>query len=290
MIDYPALIALAEISRRGSFEAAAHALGITQPAVSQRIKTLESRIGQVLLDRGPPVIATPAGQQLIAHLDQVRLLEAGLSDQIDTGPVPAIIRIAINADSLASWAMSALSHTPGLIDLVIDDQDHSDGWLRAGLVSAAVTAQSGPVTGCDSYALGSMRYLATASPDFMHKHFVDGITPEVLRRTPAVTFNGKDSLQDQWVRRNLGQRIALPTHMIPVTGAFADATRLGMGWGMNPEILVAEDLRTGRLVELLPDTPLLVPLYWQIVRIMAPSLAPLTRAIRRAAQTMLHPA
>ena len=41
MIDYPALAALAEIARRGSFDAAAQALGITQPAVSQRIKSLE---------------------------------------------------------------------------------------------------------------------------------------------------------------------------------------------------------------------------------------------------------
>ncbi|MFV0409814.1 MAG: LysR family transcriptional regulator ArgP [Paracoccus sp. (in: a-proteobacteria)] len=285
MIDYPALAALAEIARRGSFEAAAHALGVTQSAVSQRIKTLEARAGQVLLDRGPPVVPTEAGLRLIAHLDQVRLLEAGLGQ--DAGSGPPVIRIAVNADSLASWAIKALPEAPGLLDLTIDDQDHAESWLRAGLVSAAITASRGPVAGCDSHALGAMRYLAVASPAFIARHFRDGVTPEALRRAPAITFNAKDGLQDLWVRRHLGQRIALPTHLIPTSEGFAEAARLGLGWGMNPEILIAEDLRAGRLQPLLPGTDLDVALYWQVARIMAPSLAPLTRAIRKAARAQL---
>lgn len=289
MIDYPALAALAEVIRRGSFDAAAHALGITQPAVSQRIKSLEARLGQVLLDRGPPVTATEAGMRLVAHHDQVRLLEAGLAGIAPGDALPPTIRVAVNADSLASWAIAALPHAPGLLDLVIDDQDHAEGLLRAGLVSAAVTAQRGPVAGCDSHALGVMDYLAVATPDFISRHFPDGITAEALRAAPAITFNKKDALQNEWVKRNFGQRITLPTHLIPTSEAFAQAVRLGMGWGMNPEILIAEDLRSGRLIPLLPDTKLSVPLYWQIARIMAPALTDLTRNIRRTARAALRP-
>ena len=283
MLDYPALAALSEIARRGSFEAAAHALGVTQSAISQRIKTLEARMGQVLLDRGPPVAPTEAGLRLVAHLDQVRLLEAGIAGQ---GAAPAetpVIRIAVTADSLASWAISALPEAPGLLDLVVDDQDHAESWLRAGLVSAAITATRGPVAGCDSHALGAMRYLPTGSPDFIARHFADGVTADALRRAPAITFNAKDGLQNQWAERQAGTRIALPTHLIPTTQGFAEAARLGMGWGMNPEILIGDDLRHGRLVPLVADAPLDVPLYWQVARIVAPQLAPLTRAIRRAA-------
>lgn len=287
MIDYPALAALAEIARRGSFEAAAHALGITQPAVSQRIKSLESKIGQVLLNRGPPVTPTPAGLRLVAHWGQVQLLEAGLAGQIGADSAPPVIRIAVNADSLASWAISALPQAPGLLDLVIDDQDHAEGWLRAGLVSAAITGQRGPVAGCDSFDLGAMRYLAVASPEFIARHFADGVTADALRRAPALIFNSKDGLQDQWVRQTIGAGIALNGHMIPTAEAFVQATRLGMGWGMNPELMIAEDLRSGRLVPLQVGAALDVRLYWQIARIMAPPLAPLTRAIRRAAAAAL---
>ena len=287
MIDYPALAALAEIARRGSFEAAAHALGVTQPAVSQRIKSLEAKMGQVLLDRGPPVVPTPAGLRLVAHWGQVQLLESGLAAQIGAVTAPPTIRIAVNADSLGSWAIGALPQAPGLLDLVIDDQDHAENWLRAGLVSAAITGQRGPVAGCDSYDLGAMRYLAVASPDFIARHFEGGVTAQALRRAPALIFNSKDGLQDLWVRRHFGEAIALPAHLIPTTEAFAEAARLGMGWGMNPELLIADDLRVGRLVPLLKGAALDVRLYWQIARIMAPALAPLTRAIRRAAAAAL---
>ena len=284
MIDYPALAALAEIARRGSFDAAAQALGITQPAVSQRIKSLEAKMGQVLLDRGPPVTPTEAGLRLIAHWGQVQLLEDGLAITPTARPT---IRIAMNADSLASWAIAALPQAPGLVDLVIDDQDHAEGWLRAGLVSAAITGQRGPVAGCDSFDLGAMRYLAVASPEFIARHFADGVTADALRRAPALIFNSKDGLQDQWVRQNIGAGIALNGHMIPTAEAFVQATRLGMGWGMNPELMIADDLRSGRLVPLRTGAALDVRLYWQIARIMAPPLAPLTRAIRRAAAAAL---
>lgn len=283
MIDYPALAALAEIARRGSFDAAAQALGITQPAVSQRIKSLEAKMGQVLLDRGPPVTPTEAGLRLIAHWGQVQLLEAGLAITPTARPT---IRIAMNADSLASWAIAALPQAPGLVDLVIDDQDHAEGWLRAGLVSAAITGQRGPVAGCDSFELGAMRYIACASPDFIAAHFAEGVTAQALRTVPALIFNSKDGLQDLWVRQHFGDNIALPCQMIPNAEAFVEASRLGMGWGMNPELMIAEDLRTGRLVPLHPEA-LDVRLYWQIARIMAPPLAPLTRAIRRAAEAAL---
>ncbi|WBU58316.1 LysR family transcriptional regulator ArgP [Paracoccus sediminicola] len=289
MIDYPALAALAEVTRRGSFEAAAHALGITQPAVSQRIKTLEARVGQVLLDRGPPITPTSAGQRLVAHLDQVRLLETGLGDGIGGASKQAVLRIAVNADSLATWAVAALPEAPGLLDLVIDDQDHAETWLRSGQVSAAITAQRGPVAGCDSHGLGAMDYIAVATPEFFARHFREGVTPDTLRRAPAITFNSKDGLQDLWVRRHIGGRIALPTHLIPSSEAFAQAARLGMGWGMNPETLIRDDLRAGRLIPLLPDAALPVALYWQVARIMAPSLSPLTQAIRRKAAAALRP-
>lgn len=288
MLDYPALLALAEIIRRGSFEAAAHALSVTPSAISQRIRSLEDRIGSILIDRGPPLRGTEAGLRLAAHLDLVRLLESELGEGF-AHDTPSVVRIAVNADSLASWAVAPLSSAPGLIDLIIDDQDHAQDWLRNGQVIAAVTGDSRPITGCDSMALGSMRYRATASPDFVARHFPNGPDADSLSRAPCLSFNSKDGLQERWARGFTGKRIAFPLHRIPSSQAFADATRCGLGWGMNPESMIQRDLENGSLIDLAPGNPLDVPLYWQTLRLTAAAIAPLTNAIRDAARAALLP-
>ena len=286
MLDYPAIAALAEVIRRGSFESAAAALRVTPSAISQRIRTLEDRMGGVLLDRGPPVRATAQGLRLAAHLDQVRLLETGLTVMPQDRPV---LRLAVNADSLAAWVTPALAAAPGLVDLTIDDQDHALDWLRGGLVVAAITSDSRPVPGCDSLRLGVLRYRATASPDFVARHFANGVNAANLTQAPSLCFNSKDALQSRWVHALTGQRLALPMHRIPDPQAFANAARLGLGWGMNPESLIRKDLAQGRLADLAPDLPLDVPLFWQFNRVTGPVLAPLTDAIKKAARAALLP-
>ena len=196
MLDYAALAALAEIIRRGSFEAAAAALGVTPSAVSQRIKGLEERMGEVLIHRGPPARGTATGLRLMQHLDQVRLLEQALGT--DPGTVPATLRIAVNADSLATWFPPVMTALPAIYDLVVDDQDHARDWLRKGEVSAAISSDPEPVPGCDVVALGRMRYHALATPAFIARHFPQGPTEAALRQAPAVIFNMKDAAQTRW--------------------------------------------------------------------------------------------
>src|SRR5690606_26092294 len=75
MLDYAGLEALAAVVREGSFERAARKLHITASAVSQRIKLLEERVGQVLVLRGQPCTGTEAGRRLCLHVEQVALLE-----------------------------------------------------------------------------------------------------------------------------------------------------------------------------------------------------------------------
>ncbi len=185
----------------------------------------------------------------------------------------------------------ALAATEGfLFDLVIDDQDVSQDWLRRGEVVAAITSHPGTLQGCDTFALGSLRYCATASPAYVARWFPDGVTPKALARAPALTFSDKDRLQARWVSRTLGmQRTAFPTHRIASSQAFVDACLAGLAWGMNPEPFVAPLLASGALVTLLPDAPLDVALHWQFTRLAAPALRPVTDAIRVAARATLVP-
>ena len=57
-LDYRALAVLDAVASHGSFDKAALALGITQSAVSQRIKALEDASGRLLIIRGQPAVPT----------------------------------------------------------------------------------------------------------------------------------------------------------------------------------------------------------------------------------------
>jgi LysR family transcriptional regulator (chromosome initiation inhibitor) len=292
MLDYALLAALAAVIRTGSFERAAQQLHVTPSAVSQRVKLLEERLGTILVVRGVPCTGTPAGQRLCQHVEQVSLLESELRHELPgiqhAGP-PVTVRIAVNADSLATWFVTAMAETQDcLFDLVLDDQEHSADWLRRGEVLAAVTASAKPVQGCDSTPLGALRYIATASPAFVRRYLPEGLDDASLARAPRLTFNSKDRLQTRWTRQAFGTEIASPTHWLPSSQAFIDAALAGLGWGMNPEMLVAGHLRDGRLVALVPDQPLDVPLFWQRSRIASSTLADITRAVLSTARAMLQ--
>ncbi len=297
MLDYSSLRAVALVARTGSFEKAAQAMHVTPSAVSQRIKQLEERMGVVLIVRGNPCVATEKAEWLCRHMDHVGMLESELFQRLpalaDSGVArePVTLNIATNADSLGTWFLDAVSKFTGgsdyLVNIAVDDQDHTVEWLRAGRVLAAVTAHDKPVQGCRVTPLGVLRYHATASPDFMARHFAEGVTSASLSRAPGLTFNQKDRLQANWIRKVLGKDVSYPTHWLPSTDGFVKASLAGMGWGLNPVQLVAEHLTAERLVEVVPGTPLDTPLYWQVNRLAAERLKGLTDAVVGTARAVL---
>ncbi len=291
MMDYTQLTALRAILQTGSFEAAASQLGVTPSAISQRLKTLEDLLGTVLIIRGSPATATPAGRRLFRHAEEVTLLETTLGTDLN-GLLPnesaAPIRVVVNADSLDTWFIHAMAQTDGfLFDISTDDEDVSTDWLRRGEVMAAVTAHAKPVQGCDSIALGAQRYLATASPGFVTEYFAQGVTPATAKHAPMLQFNLKDHLQQTWLAKEIGKRITPPAQFLPSTHGFVSASIAGLGWGLNPEILVGEHVQAGRLVTI-GATPIYdVPLFWQFNRVTAHALDPLTTAVKRIAKQWL---
>lgn len=288
------LAALAAIHRRGSFDLAAADLRVTPSAVSQRIRALEEAVGTLLIRRGQPCEATPAAMRLIRHYEEVQLLEQALiADLPGLTAGAGTLRIAVNADSLATWVIPALAASPGyLFDLVIDDQDASQDWLTRGEVTGAITSLPGPLQGCDTLPLGVLRYRATASPAFVARFMPDGPTPPALATAPGLTFSEKDQLQHRWIAALTGldaRRVSFPAHRIGSPQGFVEACLSGLGWALNPEPLVAAHLAAGRLRDLAPNRPFDVPLYWQFTRAMASALQPLTRSLRAAAASVLLP-
>lgn len=299
MLDYAGLEALAAVVREGSFERAARKLHITPSAVSQRIKLLEERVGQVLVLRGQPCSGTEAGRRLCLHVEQVALLENDLRrknpELVPEGQTALpTLKLAVNADSLSTWFMDAMSAFTRdgneLLDISIDDQDHTAKRIREGEVLAAVTATSSAIPGCNTWPLGRMRYVAAASPDFIHRYLKDGITPEAMARIPMMSYGRKDSLQDQWLQR-LGAegRRSTPRHFLPSNQGYTRACELGMGWGMHPPLMIGPQLAEGSLVELLPGNDLDIPMYWAHARNAQASLQRLTDCVIQAAAACLDP-
>lgn len=300
MVDHALVAAVAAVVREGSFERAARALFVTPSAVSQRVKLLEERIGTVLIVRGQPCTATEVGARLCRHAELVGMLEADLRRDLPAlageAPLPdggrPTLRVAVNADSLGTWFIDALARLAKadsvLVDVTVDDQDHTADWLRRGRVLAAVTSLATPVVGCRLRKLGALRYVATASPAFVARWFARGVTAEALRQAPALRFDRKDRLQEQWVKRVVRRDLDLPSHWLPSTHAFVDAALAGVGWGMNPLSLVQAHLQAGRLVELVAGRVLDLPLTWQCSRLPVPTLDRLSAEVIAAAERALH--
>ena len=299
MLDYAGLEALAAVLGEGSFERAARRLHLTPSAVSQRIRQLEERTGQVLVLRGAPCTGTEAGRRLSLHVEQVALLEnelrrahPALLQPDDHSPAPTL-RLAVNADSLSTWFMDAMAaFTAGgneLLDICIDDQEHTAQRIRQGDVLAAVTASAAPIAGCNLWPLGSVRYVAAASPAFVARYFAaEGTTAAAMAQAPMMTFDRKNRLQEQWLQQQglLGRRQA-PRHFVPSNDGFIRACEVGMGWGMHPAALIARQCRAGTLVELLPGTGMDMALHWVHTRAAQAGLERLTQCVMAAARDWL---
>lgn len=298
--DPDALECLAAIVEEGGFERAAVRLSITQSAVSQRLRSLEVQVGTVLIVRSRPLRATSAGRLLHKHAMQMRLLRADLErDLKDLAPGAAggagaaeeRISIAINADSIATWALPALSGLArqGLgLEIITDDQDFTLEWLREGQVLGCVSTVKQALRSCRLVPLGAMRYVAVAEAAYAGAHCPDGLSPHNFRAVPFIAFNRKDDLQSEFVGRAFGlKRVALSQLYVPSSEGQVRAVMAGWGVSVLPELQVREHLQSQRLVDIAPGQVLPVKLYWHCWNLDSVVLDALTKALTSAAALTL---
>ncbi len=297
--DPDALECLAAIIEEGGFERAAQRLSITQSAVSQRLRALEAQVGTVLIVRSRPLKPTQAGQLLLKHAKMMRLLRADLERDLRElapsstggGRDDERISVAINADSIATWALDALTPLArsGLpIEIIHDDQDFTHEWLREGQVLGCVTSIGQALRGCKMEALGTMDYVAVATPAFVEAHLPQGLNAHNFHQVPFMTFNRKDDAQREFVARAFGlQRVMLRQIYVPSSEGQVNAALAGWGVGVVPELLVRNHLAAGTLVNVAPRHTLGVRLYWHCWNLASEVLDALSMALRSAASEHL---
>lgn len=288
MLDYKLVEAVSAVIRLGSFEKAAQELGMTQSAISQRIKLLEERIAQPLVVRSKPIRATDAGTRLYRHFQHVNILEQEILTDLPDGSGHDFKRVAlaVNADSLATWFVRVaevlfLDYNL-LVDLTSADEKKTLDLLKQGVVMASISTQDKRVQGCKVLELGAMRYLPVARLDFIQRYFPDGPSPSAMKKAPAVLFGRDDDLHHKFLKKNY--RIAsgeFPCHVVPSSEGFVNVVRTGMAYALVPEIQVRPYLESGELIKIC-DHEIQQPLYFHYHNIdskMLKSVVNITQAI-----------
>jgi LysR family transcriptional regulator (chromosome initiation inhibitor) len=176
------------------------------------------------------------------------------------------------------------------VEFVLDNQGHTFALLEQGQAVACISTEPEPMRGCTVSPLGLMRYQMVAAPGFARRWFPDGLQREAARRAPVMVFDRKDTLQTQFLLQHLGLPDgAYPFHYVPASEPYAQAIRLGLGYGMLPLEQCAALLASGELVDLAPALHVDVPLYWHAWRIQPARLERMGAALVKAARAVLLP-
>lgn len=276
---------LLAIVEEGSFEVAASVLGISPFAVSQRIKALEASTGRVLVRRANPVGATEAGEVLVQAARRIALVQAETDARLGQRLARVPLSVAINSDSLATWFTQVLSDTAQQGDVAlrirIEDEARTLAMLRRGDVLGAVTREHSPVSGCDSTFLGTMRYFAVAAPHIAEGFHSGRFTWETM---PLVGYGPNDQVLDDAMRERFidSHVVRARVSQIPSSEGYLEAVRVGLGWGLLPQVQ-AQPLVESKELLLLDDHQLDIDLYWQRWRLESEVLSDLTRSVINAA-------
>lgn len=295
-LDYDQLRALTVVIREGTFERAAQKLDLTQSAVSQKIKNLEASVGAALIIRDRPCRPTDLGQTLCNHADMVALLENDLMAGLENRKIGSqrfiSMRIAVNADSLATWFPLVLHEATSQLGLLLeidhDDQDFTLEQLRSGVALAAVTSAGRAMHGFQIHPLGILDYIPVCSPDFYKMYFeASGVNMASISHAPGLIYDGKDNLTSQWIRTHFNAKTPQIISWMPSYTGYLNSCLLGAGWGLLPSISARKELAAGNLVEFYPNAHLSVPLYWHCIARVSKTMQDLTKIVVKHAKVNL---
>lgn len=298
IIDYTQLNALLAVERAGSFEGAGRLIGISAIGVSRRIAKLETRMGTRLLDR-KPTRPTAAGEALCRYAENIEALEhqvlseaveQGLQDTKSFGRLKIAVGETIVSDSFGKVLDKYAARSPDgrlvrQIDIAVVNPEDAQEAMRTGGVVAAISSIRTPIHGFKSYRLGTLQYLAVASPYFAKHHFADGVTAAALNTASLLRLNNRDRHALDWIEKVTGQPATISPRCIPCPHSILNICMSGTAWAFIPKQQAQSHINTGDLIEIAPDRPLETVLFWHVANALDQDLFELTSAVRKAARS-----
>lgn len=132
MLNLDTLRSFAEVAKSGSFSKAATTLGLSQPTISEHIRSLEARLGSALIVRGRRKSAlTPAGENILTTAQ--RIIE--LSAELLTSKQAARIRLGVSSNILVYYLAPQVAW---LSQSNVDVQAKSNPELARALITGAI--------------------------------------------------------------------------------------------------------------------------------------------------------
>jgi len=243
----------------GSFVGAAEVLNLSKTAVSRQVAELEASLGARLLHRTTRKLSlTSAGQTfhvrcktLLADLAQYEGEVAAHAVQA-TGVLKINVPVTFGLLHLAPvWPRFMQAHPGVTLDVTLSDRVVD---LVEEGYDLAVRIARLPSSTLVSRPLASTRMVLCASPAYLAQHGHPA-HPSELRQHRVLSYS-LFSLGDQWTFDGPQGSVGVTVSPVLSTNS-GDTCRCaalqGQGVMLQPSFLVADDLRTGRLQELMPD-------------------------------------
>ena len=290
MLEYRQLEALGAVIEHGGFDKAADALGLTQSAVTQRVKHLETHFGKPLLVRSNPPVLTDAGLPLYAHFKKMRLLEEDLKMDMGEGIAGTPLSLGVNASTLGSWFLPALGHIMKLtlVDLHVGEAKVVHELLQLGNLAGCISIRSKPSRGCSVRYLGKLVLRCIATKEFKQRHFPQGIGVKEMKSAPAILFHPESQMMRMYQKNVMGiMPFDVPTHIVPSQHEYLQMISNGVAYGFLPEPLFHQFQADKGLIDLSPLAPVVIPQYWHRWGIESDLLGMVTRTILEEARVNL---
>lgn len=254
-----------KVVETGSMTAAAHECGLSTTMVGNHVKALEERLGVRLLNRTTrrqrlTEFGASYYQQCLAVLGMVAASER-LAEQAQGEPAGTLritAPLTFGTERLAPALSEFLVRCPQVkVDVVLANQRHDliesnfDVAIRLGIIEPSKLI---------ARPLQDYTLTICAAPDYLRRHGTPQ-TPADLERHNCLAFAYPAG--DEWSSTASHWPLSGPEGqvLVPVSGSLVintssglyRAALAGLGVVMLPDVLVQEDLETGRLVALLKD-------------------------------------
>lgn len=263
--DLDALQLLESVGQLGSFGQAAKAHGISQPAVSGRVRHLERRLGLPLVER------TTLGCRLTAEgavvVDWARSVLAA-AEQLEAGLAAlrrsrdARLRVAASltvAEYLVpGWLLGFARERPSAeVSLAVGNSVEVERQVLAGEADLGFIEAPEVPASLDSEPIGADELTIVVAPEHHWARRGSAIEIGELAATPLVQREVGSGTRDTYDRAlaRLGWEAADPTVVLSSTTAIKQAVRHGVGPAVLSSLAVADDLAAGSLVQI-PHTGL----------------------------------
>ncbi|PHM52801.1 LysR family transcriptional regulator [Xenorhabdus sp. KK7.4] len=246
-----------DVYRSGSISKAATRLGISQPAVSAHIQSLESFMGNILFTRRshgvtPTAEADDLALQIATHLDVIETklsLIRGKSKKIE-----GVIRIIAPADFL--WAKSAnilstITNKQLRFKLLIGDRKKIYSSLNDGDSDLAFTTSPPDENKFGFEVIGTEKLIIIASLSIANELKNQLITPDILEKHPLISYDNQLPLIRDYYKLVFGiDANVLPSITISDLRIIERIVSDNNGWTIMPEYLCEEGLKAGKIVKI----------------------------------------